>query len=427
MHSDTTSEAPSEVDVSRGATRGARVLAAARSLAATPAASAGSTMVGVRLLFWCLAVLALLWSPLGSHFPKWSAYGPRSDLVFGAFAQWDADWFLRVVTHGYDVVETSAFFPGYPLVIRGAAFVFRSSLVAGVVVSLGAAALAAVFVYRIGAQSIGKAGAIDAVLFLALYPCALVFTAPYSDGLFLALVTGSFLAATRDRSWLAGICAGAAVATRLAGLALIPSLLLLLWPRDRSAREVLRPIPSLVLPLAALGGYMVYLHERFGDAFAYVHVLDVHWYRRVERFGALGGLWHSLRSGWQGAAELGRHLPAGAGAPQGFPSRDQLAAWNLLHLLVLVAVLWLTWVAWRRLGPALGLYALSMDVLLLSNTVAVVPLMSFPRYVLGNFPIFIALAATLRERPRARQAVLIVFAALSAVAAVAFARGTWIA
>src|SRR5690348_18063042 len=45
-------------------------------------------------------------------------------------------------------VETSAFFPGYPLVVRGAAFVFRSPLVAGVLVSLAAASLAAVFLYR---------------------------------------------------------------------------------------------------------------------------------------------------------------------------------------------------------------------------------------------------------------------------------------
>jgi Mannosyltransferase (PIG-V) len=417
VHSDATSEAPSQ----------AGLIAAARSLAATPAASAVWALVGIRLLFWCLAVLALLWSPVRGNFPQWSAYGPHSDLVFGTFAQWDADWFLRVVKHGYDVVETSAFFPGYPLVVRGAAVVFRSAVVAGVLISLAAAALAAVFLYRIGTDAIGKAGALDGVLFLALYPCALVFTAPYSDGLFLALVTGSFLAATRNRPWVAGVCAAAAVATRLAGLALIPSLILLLWPRNRSAREVIRPIPSLVLPLAALGGYMAYLHDRFGDSFAYVHVLEFHWYRHLERFGPFGGLWHSLRSGWQGAVELGRHLPGSAGSPQGFPSPDQLATWNLLNLLVLVGVLWLTWVAWRRLGPALGLYALSMDFLLLANTVAVVPLLSFPRYVLGNFPVFIALAATLQERPRARQAVLIAFAAVSAVAAVAFARKTWIA
>jgi len=316
-------------------------IAAVRTLARTPTASAIWTVLGVRLLFWCLAVLALLWSPVRNHFPSWSAYGPHSDLVFGTFAQWDADWFLRVVKHGYDVVETSEFFPGYPLVVRGGAFVFRSALVAGVLVSVAAAALAAVFLYRIAAQTIGKAGAIDAVLFLALYPCAFVFTAPYADGFFLALVTGSFLAATRNRPWLAGVCAAAAVATRLAGLALIPSLILLLRPRERSAREMLRPIPSLVLPLATLGGYMAFLHERFGDAFAFVHVLAVHWHRHTERFGPFGGIWRSLRSGWQGAAELGRHLAPAAGSPHGFPSRDQLATWNVLNLLVLVGVLWL--------------------------------------------------------------------------------------
>ena len=186
MHSDAAPEAPPRTGL----------IAAARSLAATPAATAVWSMLGVRVLFWFLAVLALLWSPVHGNFPQWSAYGPRSDLVFGAFAQWDADWFMRVVKHGYDVVTTSAFFPGFPLVVRGAAVVFRSPVVAGVVVSLAAAALAAVFVYRIGAQAIGRAGALDGVLLLALYPCALVFTAPYSDGLFVALVTGSFLAAT---------------------------------------------------------------------------------------------------------------------------------------------------------------------------------------------------------------------------------------
>jgi hypothetical protein len=385
------------------------------------------TLLGVRVLIWAITVLSLLWSPLRHGFPRYEAYGPRSDLVFGAFAHWDAEWFLRVVTRGYDIVETSEFFPGYPLVTKGVSFVFGSALVSGVLVSLVAAGVAAVFLHRIGAPVIGEAGANDAVLLFALYPCSLVFTAAYSDGLFLALLTGSFLAATRKRPLLAACCAAAAVATRLAGLALVPPLLLLLWPRNRSPRELIRPLPVVVLPFAALGGYMAYLSAHFEDADAFVHVLDVHWHRHLETLGPLSGLWHSISSGWHGAAELVRHLPAGTGAPHGFPSRDQLASWNVLHLLVLVAVLWLTWVAWRRLGPALGLYAVSMDVILLSNTVDVVPLLSFPRYVLGNFPLFVALAAELRGRPRAREAVLIGLAALSALAAVAFSRGTWIA
>lgn len=401
--------------------------AAARRRASAPSLRPFWTVLGYRSLVWAITVLALLWSPLRGGFPRYHAYGPRSDLVFGTFAHWDSEWFLRVVTRGYDAVETSEFFPGYPLVTKGVSYVLGSALVSGVVVSLVTAGVAALLLHRIGSPVIGEAGATDAVLILALYPCSLVFTAAYSDGLFLALLTGSFLAASKKRPWIAGICAAAAVATRLAGLALIPPLVLLLWPPNRSVRESFRLLPVVVFPLAVLGGYMAYLSRRFGDADAFVHVLDVHWHRHLEKVGPISGLWHSVASGWHGAAELGRHLPAGTGAPHGFPSRDQLASWNVLHLLLLAAVLWLTWVAWKRLGPALGLYAVCMDIILLSNTVEVVPLLSFPRYVLGNFPLFIALAAELRERPRARQAVLIGLAAISAVAAVAFARGTWIA
>jgi hypothetical protein len=98
----------------------------------------------------------------------------------------------------------------------------------------------------------------------------------------------------------------------------------------------------------------------------------------------------------------------------------------VLHLLLLAAALWLTWVVWRRLGPALGLYAVAIDAAVLSGTHAVFPLASLPRYLLTNFPLFIALAALLRDRPRAREATLIAFGAVGAAAAVAFSRHIWI-
>jgi len=44
-----------------------------------------------------------------------------------------------------------------------------------------------------------------------------------------------------------------------------------------------------------------------------------------------------------------------------------------------------------------------------------------------DFPLYLALASLTLERPRARDAVQVSFAALGAVAAAAFARGIWIA
>jgi hypothetical protein len=383
------------------------------------------TLVSIRVAFWVGTALALLWAPLRHDFPPFRAYDARTDLLFLTFAQWDSGWFLRIADRGYDIPATSAFFPLYPLVVRAAGFVLGSTLVAAVLVSLLAAGVAAVLVWRIARARAGEAVAGDAVLLLALYPSALVFTGAYSDGLFLALAAGSFLAAKHDRGWLAGVLGGLAVATRLVGLALVPALLVLLWPRGRSWRELVRPAPVLLLP-AALGLYSLYLEHRFGDPLAFEKAQSLYWLRETSPFGPLGGLWDSVAAGYHGAAELFLHLPRQLGEPGGFPDRDQFAIWNVLHLLLLAAALALTWVAWRRLGPALGLYAVAVDAAVLSGTHSVFPLASLPRYLLTNFPLFIALALLLRDRPRAREATLIAFAAVGAVAAVAFSRHIWI-
>jgi hypothetical protein len=179
------------------------------------------------------------------------------------------------------------------------------------------------------------------------------------------------------------------------------------------------------VPVAA---YAAYLDHRFGDPFQFVHSLaDYPWHRHTTWLGPLGGLWDSVSAGYHGAAELLLHLPRNLGSPHGFPNRDQLGALNAIHFLVLVAALWLTWVAWRRLGRVLGLYAVSTMVFLLSSTADVFPLISFPRYLLADFPLFIALAGELRDHPRARDPVVIGFAAVAGAAALGFSRHVFIA
>jgi hypothetical protein len=52
---------------------------------------------------------------------------------------------------------------------------------------------------------------------------------------------------------------------------------------------------------------------------------------------------------------------------------------------------------------------------------------SLPRFVLTDFPVLIALAAVIRERPGIRTGVLVGLGALSVAAGIAFSRGVWIA
>jgi hypothetical protein len=391
------------------------------------ARSAAWTLLSVRVAYWLGAALALLWAPLhGRALTPFRAYGPLSDLLFGTFAQWDSVWFLHVAEHGYDSEQVTAFFPLYPAVVHVVAVVTRSMLVAGVLVSLASAGAAAVLLARIARPLLGSEGAAETVLYVALYPLAFVFCAVYSDGLFLALAAAAFLAALRDRPWLAGILGGLAVGTRLVGLALLPALLVLLWPRSRSPRELLRPLPLALLP-GALGLYALYLRAHLGNAGAFLDAQGVYWHRQRPPLGPIAGLWRATSAAWHGALELLRHLPRAGDYPGGFAWREHVAAWNVLHFVLLLAALWLTWVAWRRLGAAFGAYSLATIAIVLSAPAQFFPLVSLPRFLLGDFPLFLALASHARTRPRARVVLLCGFAAVGAVAAVAFSRKVWVA
>jgi hypothetical protein len=378
----------------------------------------------VRGAFWVGAAVTLLWSPIrdAAAQPPFRAWFGLGDWLFDTFAQWDSVWFLHIARHGYDLKETAAFFPLYPLAVRGVSEVLRSDVAASVLVSVAAGSIAVVVLHRLARPLIGEAGAATTVLLVTLYPLAFVFTAAYSDGLFLALAAGSFLAGVRGRPLAAGVLGGLACTTRLVGLALLPALLVLLWPRGR--RGFLRLAPLLLLP-AAVAVYAIYLDHKLGDPWAFVHAQGVYWNRHVHSGGPLTGLWLAVRDGYQGASELVQHLPR---APHGaFEHRDQWASWNVVQLLLLAAAAWLTWVAWTRLGAAYGLYSLATLVIILTSPADLVPLVSLPRFLLGDFPLFLALALLLRDRPAPRLWTLVAFAAIGGAAAVAFAHHVWIA
>jgi hypothetical protein len=379
------------------------------------------SFLGIRIAFWAGVALTLLWAPLrgAERIPPFRAYNGLTDLLFGTFAQWDSVWFLHIAEFGYDSEQVAAFFPLYPLVVRVVGEVTRSDVVAAVLVSLAAAAVAAVLLKRIAGTALGR----DSVLLLALYPIAYVFTSAYSEGLFLALATGSFLAGMRGRSWLAGVLGGLAAATRIMGLALAPALVVLLWQRRRSWRDF---VPVLLVP-AGVGAYALYLQHRFGDALAFVHAQgSTDWNRETPALGPLDGLWQATSAAWHGALELLRHLPRAQNYPAGYSNTDMWATWNVVQFALLVAAIWLTWVAWRRLGPGFGLYSAGVLAIVLAAPAQLSPLVSFPRFLLADFPLFIALAALLRRRPRLRTAVLALFATAGAMAAVAFSRKVWV-
>ena len=378
-----------------------------------------ATFVAIRVAFWLGAAATLIWAPAPERRLIGDAYGSLSDFLFRSLSQWDARWFLQIAMHGYEEVpQAAAFFPVYPALVHGVAWLTGSLLVAGVLVSLVSGAAGAWVLAEIARPLLGARGAHDVVLYLALYPVAFVFTSLYSEGLFLALAAGSFLAAMRGRPVLAGVLGGFATETRLIGLALLPALALLLW-RGRDPRSVARLAPLLLIP-AAVGLYALYLDQTIGDPWAFTSA-QADWNRDTSPLGPIAGLKDAVLSAGRGARNL-LDMPAGGPA-----NAQRVGLWNLSHLALLGVALWLTWVAWKRLGAAFGAYSAGTLAIVLSAPAEGFPLVSLPRFLLVDFPLFLALASLTLERPRWRDAVLVAFAALGAVAAAAFARGIWIA
>jgi mannosyltransferase PIG-V len=402
------------------------------SSSARRSASSGSdvrafwTLVGIRAAYLVGTALTLLWAASPVLAPDrdltrspFLAYDGITDLLFNTFSLWDSGWFLEIATHGYRSQQSAAFFPVYPLLVHALAWVTRSELVAGVLISLVAAGVAAVGLQRIAREWLPPAAARDSVLLFALWPVAFVFTAVYSDALFLAFATWAFWAALQRRPWLAGVLGGLAVGTRLIGLALLPALLILLWERERRASRL---APLLLLP-AAVGLYAWYLEVHLGNWRAFYEAQGAFWLKHHPKAGPLGGLWEAVSQGYHGVAQVVLHL----GRASQVSNADEIGTRNAIHLALLLAALWLTWVAWRRLGAAAGAYSVTYLAILLWSTVPYFPLVSLPRYLLGDFPLFLALASVTERRPTARQVVLIGFGAAGAAAAVAFSRNYWIA
>jgi len=341
-------------------------------------------------------------------------------------ARWDAVWYLRIADSGYGGSQTkAAFFPLYPLLVRGGGELLGGShgarLLAAYLISLAALLAALVLLWRLVSLELGSPLARPTLLLLAVFPAALYFGAPYSESLFLLASVGAFYAARTGRFGWAGGALFAAAATRSTGLLLLIPLALLWWAQGPARR---RPgqLAWLALGPLAVGLYALYLGLSHGDALAFLDVQGA-WYRHFA--GPLGGVWDGLVAGVEGARQLlsGSREPVYFRQAGGDPFR--VASVNLM-LLASLAFALVAWVGvWRRLPPAYGAWITAALLVPLSFPVGPQPLMSLPRFLAVLFPIFMWLAIVCEERRFTERAVA-VSALLLGLFTASFASWHWV-
>jgi hypothetical protein len=232
-----------------------------------------------------------------------------------------------------------AFFPLFPLMIKGLNALVGNQVVAGLLVANAAAVAAVVALWLWMREQAGPIVAERAALWLLVFPFSFFFHTIYAEGLFFLLVTLGFIAAGRRRWLWAGLLGGLAAATRPMGVLLFPAFvggLVHDWRIGRVPKA--SDITGILLVPLGLGLYMAYLAVSFGNPFAFWDAHATGW--NVRAHWDLAGYWRDTY--WI--------LTRGPRIQAYTQLLDSLRI--VLPLLFVV----LTVVVFRRLGPVPGIY-----------------------------------------------------------------------
>lgn len=336
-----------------------------------------------------------------------SPFGYFGNLLVAPFARWDSVWYLAIARGGYGhQVATTAFFPLYPLTLSVFGHIFASDLIAGVLISLIAFAVALTLLFRLAALELDRERAEVTLMLIAFCPMAYFFSAVYSESIYLALSVGCFLQARRGRWWAAGVLGALAAASRNSGVILaVPVVIMFLYgprtdvavttrwasgPRNRWRRllpryRVTPAIAWVVLIPLGLAAYVAYLAVTIGDGLAPFHAQAV-WFR--EFAGPFGGVWTGAVAAWDGLRQVIHGPPpplyfdkAGGNAMIVAGQNLMLFAFLVLGAVALIGVL-------VTLPFAYGAYVIAALAMPLSYPVTPLPLASLPRYQVVLFPLF---------------------------------------
>lgn len=356
-----------------------------------------------RLLFYGAALLAPYFVPAyaGDGYEPWHT---GASALIDASWRWDSAWYDDIMRQGYDDGHSVAFFPFYPLLVRGLLVVLPDGwlYILGVMVNhlLFAAALVLVWLYA--ASLGGPAIARRAIVWLSLFPTGFFFSAAYSESLFLLLCAGTLLCLQRGRFEAAGLAGALAALTRPTGMILvIPCLVDLIRRRDIDWQR--RLLPFAIIPMG-IASYMAYLFWRFGDPLRFVHVEDAGWdhawmlpplaLARSVQLSVSGDL-HGMSALMNGVNTLA-------------------AIWAIVTALLL-------W-RWDQRGAA---FAMAGVLLPLCVGVAGMPTLSLARYVVVLFPLFILLARW-TERRWQQAVVALVFVPVQVLLTMLFVQWYWV-
>jgi hypothetical protein len=214
-----------------------------------------------------------------------------------ALGMWDGRWYRTVARDGYLLVpgrqSDPAFFPLFPVLLRGGHALGLGYTAAAVAIANGAFLVALLAFHALTEELFGDSLARRATVYLAIFPFGYVFSMAYPESLVLAAIALACLAAIRGRWPAAAMCAAAAALARPEALFLALPLAALGW-RQRSrlspgGRAV--ALGAALAPLAAAAAFPLYLDRVLHDPLAWTRA-ERAWGRHFSVLGALRAVEH---------------------------------------------------------------------------------------------------------------------------------------
>lgn len=303
-------------------------------------------------------------------------------LAADVLMSWDGVWYSRIVEHGYprfvrpnvtyDVADArAAFFPAYPMLVRGVDRVLPGGVAAAsLAVNLVLGALAVLLTGLLARELFGDRVAGRTMVLMCLFPGAFVLSFAYTEALLIAVAAGCLLLLYR-RQWLgAGVLAAIGTATRPNGVALIAACAVAAVIAVRRDRQWRALIAVLLAPIGFVG-FQLWLGRHTGEAGVWFRVQTEAWGE-----GASFG-YTALRRSFNAVIH-----------PFSSPT-------NTVTVATVVAMLALLWFLWqhRLPWPMMTYVAAVLALMLLPATVT-----ARPRFLYTAFPLFISAAVWFERR-----------------------------
>lgn len=287
---------------------------------------------------------------------------------------WDTGWYLNVVDQGYDTIPKTdglsmgkanyAFFPLYPLLIKGMKYITGNSFTAGIIVSNLALLIACFYLFKLVQLETNKKDAYKAVKFMILCPVAFILSGVFSEATFLALLIASFYYAKKKNWGATGIVGFLLALTRPVGVFVVIPLAYEYLKSTKYKFKQIRP-DFLFLFLIPIGLFlfMYYNHHLTGDWMAFSSIQSS-WNRAII---------NPLRTLYDGMFTKDIYT--------------LYLAWPTVFVLVVLTIFY------KKIGLSYWFVGMYLTIIPLLTGLG-----SMPRYMLTIFPLYILLAKLSRNQ-----------------------------